>query len=277
MSFFDTIALLYDTLTEREKKVVDYINDQPEKAMTLNTKDLGLRSGASSATIVRLARALGYTSYQHMMIDLARSGSKPMSLETVAFTGDIEARLAQLIDVIHTSITQTCSTVDIDTLREATRLINDASMIYLYGVGTSGLVAQDLMQKLIYINRQSIFYSDYSMSIAGAAHITQDDLAIGFSYTGRNREVLFAIEAAKKNGAKTIGFTRTHSQLSKLVDLHIRLPYVEDSILQGSRLSRYTQSIAVDMLNLMLHESSSENQAYLTDTDRLVQKHSVIR
>ncbi|MCL1855430.1 MAG: MurR/RpiR family transcriptional regulator [Clostridia bacterium] len=277
MTFYDTVASLYDGLTAREKKVVDHIMARPEEAMTLNTKDLGQRAGASSATIVRLAQALGYSSYQQMMIDLARSGAKPPEQETVALSGMIEARLMQLLGIVQASIARTSAIIDVDVLREAARQVNAATMIYLYGVGASGLVAQDLMQKLIFINRQSVFHSDYSLSIASTAHITPDDLAIGFSYSGRNREVLFAIEAAKENGAKTIGFTRTNSQLSKLVDLHIPLAHIEDSVLQGSRLSRYAQSVAVDMLYMLLHDGSQENQEHVAETNRLVNKHSAGR
>ncbi len=279
MDFYQRVASLYGGLTEAEKKVVNYIRLYPDAIVKMNTKALGAAAGASPATVVRLARTLGYDTYQHMLIALAQSSAAgPQAAMPKENGGNLEGLSAQLLAVIQTSIVQTVSLLSLDTLREAARMIHDAAMLYLYGVGASGLVAQDLMQKLIFINRQSIYHSDSSFSVASTAHITADDLVIGFSYSGRNREVLFATETAKRNGAKTIGFTQANSQLAKLVDLHILLPHVDERLCGGSRLSRYPQSVAVDMLYMiLLHSWSAENQKHAGETSRVILEHSARR
>ena len=135
----------------------------------------------------------------------------------------------------------------------------NAKRIYLFGIGASGIVAMDLQQKLLRINKNSLYQMDPHTQISSSVHITNEDVAIGISYSGETKEVNTPLKIAKENGAKTIAITRYNkNSLSKIADYSVYLPNDEKDLRVGAITSRIDALTIVDILYLGVAKNDFE-------------------
>ena len=70
----------YDELSRAERKVADFLIDNPDDILPLYITELADRCGASEATIVRFAKKLGFDGYQQLKIAVAKeSHARPIN------------------------------------------------------------------------------------------------------------------------------------------------------------------------------------------------------
>lgn len=260
MDLYKKIIQTYNAMTPSEKKISDYLLHNFEQSLALNTRTLSETVGVSSASIVRFAHSLGYETYAALRMDMVRS--QELRSKAPAFVADpafsLDYAELQLSTNIVSAIVETRKLQIRENLCEAARMIHNANMLYLYGVGTSGIAASAFHSKMIYINKASTFYSDNVLSVASSSHSMQGDVALGISYSGYNKDVLFSMETCKKNKAFTIGITQMNSPLAKHLDILLPIPYVDDGLCSGANLSIYAQMMLLDMLYLELLQTSRE-------------------
>lgn len=244
MDLYKKIIQTYNAMTPSEKKISDYLLHNFEQSSALNTRTLSETVGVSSASIVRFAHSLGYDTYAALRMDMVRCqeirAKSPTFLADPAFS----------LDYAELQIREN--------LCEAARVIHNAKMLYLYGVGTSGIAASVFHSKMIYINKSCTFYNDNVLSVASSSHSMRGDVALGISYSGYNKDVQFSMENCKKNKAFTIGITQMNSPLAKHLDILLPIPYVDDGLCSGANLSIYAQMMVLDILYLELLQISRE-------------------
>lgn len=271
------ITQRYSSMTASEKKIADFILRNVDEALTLNSRSLAEAVDVSSATVIRFVRALGYDSFAAMRVALACSAqlrtSVPLLQSEPAFSLDY-ANL-QLSDSIITAIVQTRCIQKRSDLDSAAAAINASKALYLYGVGTSGTAAESFQHKMVNIGKKCLYYHDGALSVLGTAHSIKGEAALGISYSGRNRDVLFAMEKCHDNGAFTIGVTQLNSPLTKHLDVLLPIPYVDDKLCEGANLSIYAQMVVLDMLYLsILGIARSEKEKSLTESKETIQRHA---
>ena len=252
MDYFALVAQAYGSLTATERRLADYLCAHAALAERMNIRELAQAAGVSASTVVRFVRAIGFERYAQMIVSLARADAAGVvapragaddAKETI---GEYGERLAQsLTTAIHQTVALMQESEDV---RRAVSLIGQADMVYLYGVGSSGSVAQELMQKLMILGKPCFFQSDSFLSRTGTRNITPRDVAVGISYSGRNQLVWTAVEHARAQGAPTVCITRVGSRLARLADACLRVPPVAELGRKGENLSRHAQSVVVDML-----------------------------
>lgn len=228
MDYFALVAQAYGSLTATERRLADYLCAHAALAERMNIRELAQAAGVSASTVVRFVRAIGFERYAQMIVSLARADAAGVvapragaddAKETI---GEYGERLAQsLTTAIHQTVALMQESED---FRRAVSLIGQADMVYLYGVGSSGSVAQELMQKLMILGKPCFFQSDSFLSRTGTRNITPRDVAVGISYSGRNQLVWTAMEHARAQGAPTVCITRVGSRLARLADACLRVP-----------------------------------------------------
>ncbi len=86
--------------------------------------------------------------------------------------------------------------------------------IEFFGVGNSGIVAQDAQHKFFRLGVTSIACSDGHVQLMSATMLGSGDCAVVISNSGRTRDLMDAAEIARKNGATTIVITASGSPLA---------------------------------------------------------------
>lgn len=242
------------TLSPALAEVVRAVADEGQLVARLSITDFAKRVGTSEATVVRAARALGFTGYAQLRLAIAASeGARPSRrlpiTEDIDPSDPLEAVLAKLVVAEQGAIEQTGQQLDVTVAAAAIDALVAARRVQVYGVAASGLIAADIAQKLARIDIAASAYADVHLATTGAALVKPGDVVLAVSYSGETIDVLKPLELAKRNGAVTIGITcHAPSSLSKLVDFPLVAAKRDTELRPGALASRIAQLLIVDLI-----------------------------
>jgi len=201
------IKILYDKMGKAEKRIADWIMENPREIIPLSIVDLAERCGCGEATIVRFARRLGFSGYQDMKISLAQeTGSS--SVSTTVTSDDAASEIYEKVcNDIYCAMEKTRLALDSEALQKACEKIAAARRIVIFGLGNSAPVAKDAEHKLLRAGCNAVAYSDNHMQVIAASHLTKDDIVLAISHSGSSKDIIDALKIAKNTGATTVSIT----------------------------------------------------------------------
>ena len=120
--------------------------------------------------------------------------------------------------------------------------------IEFYGVGNSGIVAQDAQHKFFRLGVNAIAYSDGHMQVMSASMLKPGDCAVIISNSGRTRDLMDACDIAKKQGATTIVITASGSPLAAAGHIHLAADHPEGYDRYSPMVSRLLHLLIIDIL-----------------------------
>ena len=245
-------------LPKAERKAADYILAEPGKAVYYNIAELAKQSGVSQAAIVRFCRRIGTEGYSDFKIRLSHdvfriSPERYLPNQELEPGKDPATVVKDVIGSIQRSMAWLESLSDIHLLSRAADMIGSARMNYIFGVGASSLVAQDMYQKLVRIGIPCSVPLDTDLQITAACNLTKQDTALIISYSGETPAMLTVGEWARKKGAAVITLTReTNNSLQSYADAPLLVPSTEQVLRPGAMTSRISQLAVIDMLYSLL-------------------------
>lgn len=251
----------FNSFTNTEKKLANYILKNKEEVVNLSAQELSDKADISPAAVVRFSKTLGYKGFTALKVDLAKDRDERENDTSVIISEDDSINdIIRKVKVSNTSsIDETIGLLNVDTINNIVEAMVNAKRIYLFGIGASGIVAMDLQQKLLRINKNSLYQMDPHTQISSSVHITNEDVAIGISYSGETKEVNTPLKIARENGAKTIAITRYNkNSLSKIADYTVYLPNDEKELRVGAITSRIDALTIVDILYLGVAKNDFE-------------------
>ena len=260
----------FNSFTNTEKKLAEYILKNKDEVIGLSAQDLSDKADISPAAVVRFSKTLGYKGFTALKVDLAKDRDEKENDTSVIINEDDTIKdIMRKVKVSNiSSIDETIGLMNVDTMKNIIEAMINAKRIYLFGIGASGLVALDLQQKLLRINKSTLYQIDPHTQIASAVHIEKEDVAIGISYSGETKEVNVPLKIAKEKGAKTIAITRYNkNSLSKISDYAIYLPNYEKEFRVGAITSRIDALTIVDILYLgVARNEFKQTKEYIKST-----------
>lgn len=246
------IQKVYMSMSETEKKIADYILNNPEKTVHSTTKFLASEVGVSEGSIINFANQLGYGGFTKLKINIAENlhNRSTLTFENIGQSDRPKDALRKMIDNAVSSFETTYSILSSSDLEKAAELLMSAKKkIDIYGVGTSSMIAMDAYYRFMRIGLPVYAVTDSHICSVSASLLCNECVALGISYTGRTIETVRAMEIAKANGAKTIGITSfSGSALAKLCDVTILIASKEAEINKEAVVSRLTQLLVLDSL-----------------------------
>ena len=120
--------------------------------------------------------------------------------------------------------------------------------IEFYGVGNSGIVAQDAQHKFFRLGVNTIAYSDGHMQMMSASMLGPGDCVVVISNSGRTRDLMDACDLARKNGATSIVMTATGSPLASAGQIHLAADHPEGYDRYSPMVSRLLHLMIIDVL-----------------------------
>ena len=258
----------YSSFTKGEQQIADYILYNPEEALSKTASELASASHTSSAAIVRFSRKIGYDGYSDMKVGLAKYFSDRQHFEKdmiIQANDSYENCANKLITQIVEVCSSTADHIDYRVLSRVIAAINQASCVYLLGIGSSANVALDLQQKLLRINKRAFFLQDSQINLLSTITITKDDVVVAFSFSGTTDVVAASVKAAKRQGASVIAITgNPDSIIGRCADFCLRTPAIERKVRIGAVSSRYSQQFICDLIFLCLISKHYEEAEELT-------------
>jgi DNA-binding MurR/RpiR family transcriptional regulator len=267
-------------LSPSEKRVAQYILDNPADISHLSIGELADKSGSSEATVVRLCKILGYNGYKDFKISITKdiaymSRDDEDEQYTDVEPGDELKSIIQNISYNNKkSIDDTLQIISYNAIEDTVEAIAAAQRIEFYGVGASYIIAFDAVQKFSRINKIALSYPDPHLQIASAANLKKGDVAIAISYSGETKDTYDSICVAKESGAKTISITKFgQSSISDVCDINLFVSAPEISIRSGAMSSRIAQLNVIDVLFAGVASKSFEQiKKHLSKTRKAIRE-----
>jgi DNA-binding MurR/RpiR family transcriptional regulator len=160
-SLVDRIRSQVDDLTDGQREVARFVADNPGEVVFLGVRELAGRVGVSTATVLRLARSLGYTGYAGLLADLQEqllarahpSARLVATLEEIrqAVRSDADLLAHALAQDGH-SLTETLHLTRPDEFARAVTLLDQARLVYACGEGLSAAPVETLAFRLRRLN-----------------------------------------------------------------------------------------------------------------------------
>ncbi|MFE2299490.1 MurR/RpiR family transcriptional regulator [Streptomyces sp. NPDC059445] len=250
------VRTLAPSMTRSMQRVAEAVAGDPAGCAALTVTGLAELTGTSEATVVRTARLLGYPGYRDLRLALAglaaqqQSGRAPAVTADIAVDDPIADVVAKLAYDEQQTLADTAAALDTVQLGAAVAAIAAARRVDVYGVGASGLVAQDLQQKLMRIGVMAFAHIDPHLAVTSAVQLRAKDVAIAVTHSGSTGDVIEPLRVAFEHGATTVAVTgRPGGPVAQYADHVLTTSAARESELRPAAMSsRTSQLLVVDCL-----------------------------
>jgi RpiR family transcriptional regulator, carbohydrate utilization regulator len=250
----DRIKASLSSLAPAEQRVGKLVLADPRAFANLPVSELSDRAHVSKPTVVRFCRSMGYDGLSDFKLKLAGSVSEGVpfihrSVDVDDKVGDILVKVIDNTVAAFLKYRNDASSFAIEKAAEAlTDTYNKRSRIEFFGVGNSGIVAQDAQHKFFRLGITSIAYSDGHMQVMSASTLGPGDCVVVISNSGRTRDLMDACDIARKNGATTIVLTASGSPLASAGHIHLSADHPEGYDRYSPMVSRLLHLLIIDIL-----------------------------
>ncbi len=244
----------WDVLSDSERKVAAYVLAEPKKTLHFNVRELSKQSGASQAAVIRFCKHLEFSSFSNFKIRLARDVFENYEEQYIPdFELESETSpstvIHSIIERFQRSFVALERSLDSTVLDQAVNRLLTARHIILFGVGASGVVAFDFMQKLVRLGLPVFFTHDTDLQLTAASTIQNHDCAFIISYSGENDAMVEVAKQIRKKQIPIISLTMdSGNSLRQLADISLVVPASERIYRQGASTSRVNQLAVIDII-----------------------------
>lgn len=264
----DTIGSLYDSLTKTEKKIAKTILANPHLLNQASLSEIALDLDVGEATFIRFCRTLGFKGFTDFKLDLAielatQDKRETTLLETEILPEDSAQNIGlKLQSTINNVISETMNLLDFDELEKVVLAFKQAKRIFLFGVGSSGITAEDAKNKFMRIGLQVDAVMNNHFMYMQAALMKRGDVVLGISHSGYSQETTHALNIARKAGATTIALTHNlRSPITREADL-VLINGNRQGQLQGDSIgTKIAQLFVLDLIYALIVRSEEEAAA----------------
>jgi len=250
----DRIKASLPSLAPAEQRVGKLVLQDPRAFANLPVTQLADRAHVSKPTVVRFCRSVGYDGLSDFKLKLAGSVSEGVpfihrSVDADDKTTDV---MVKVIDNTVAAFLKYRNDASASALDQAVQALaqthSTGKRIEFYGVGNSGIVAQDAQHKFFRLGMNTIAYSDGHMQVMSASMLGQGDCVVVISNSGRTRDLMDACDIAKKRGATTIVITASGSPLATSGQIHLTADHPESYDRYSPMVSRLMHLLIIDIL-----------------------------
>lgn len=223
------IESLYQNFTPLEKTIADFFIHNTEK-INLSSKNISKKLFVSEATLSRFSKKCGFKGYREFIFLYKQNFVEKPSNITTNYTKQVLSTYQELLN-------KSYALVDEDQITRITNLFSKKKRVYVYGRGSSALVAQEIKLRFmrIGVNIESIV--DSHIMKMNVVLLNSDCLVIGISVSGKTAEILDSLKDAKSHNATTILITaRKEKRFEKFCD-EIMLLAIKEHLDNGKAIS----------------------------------------
>lgn len=278
-SVLEKVSARYTSLNEAERKVADFVLNNPEAARGCSVIHLSDLSGVSESTVVRFCRAIGFKGYADfklaLVADLASHREPLPDLHgDVSPEDDLSILLQKVLNMDAQAVVSTRDLLDMTQFERAVEAILQARRVAVFGVGSSLPVCMDLQYRLQRCGIHTLFSVDDHIQAINAALLEPRDVGLAISYSGESKETIESTELAKEAGATTICVTSfRRSLLAKLCDICLVTSAGRTQWLDETITARLVQLALFDALCVALaRRKQHESAVVLQKIARAVQR-----
>ena len=254
----DRIKASLPSLAPAEQRVGKLVLADPRAFASLPITELARRARVSKPTVVRFCRSVGYDGLVDFKLKLAGSVSEGVpfvhrSVDADDKTSDVVVKVIDNTVAAFLKYRNDASSLAIEKATDALAAAATAGKrIEFFGVGNSGIVAQDAQHKFFRLGVNTVAYSDGHMQVMSASMMGPGDCVVVISNSGRTRDLMDACDIARKNGATTLVITASGSPLANISKeaghIHLAADHPEGYDRYSPMVSRLLHLMIIDIL-----------------------------
>ena len=250
----DRIKASLHSLAPAEQRVGKLVLQDPRAFANLPVTELADRAHVSKPTVVRFCRSVGYDGLSDFKLKLAGSVSEGVpfihrSVDADDKTNDVAVKVIDNTVAAFLKYRNDASSFALDqAVQVLAETHSTGKRIEFYGVGNSGIVAQDAQHKFFRLGMNTIAYSDGHMQVMSASMLGKGDCVVVISNSGRTRDLMDACDIARKRGATTIVITSSGSPLATAGQIHLTADHPESYDRYSPMVSRLLHLLIIDIL-----------------------------
>ena len=244
------IAAAIPSLRKSEVKVAEYVLRAPQQVMHMRIVDLAQEAQVSEPTIVRFCRGIGCNGFQEFKVRIAQEMAITNNIGQFAIIEDdsIEDICDKIADTTIQRLHQVKTQLEGTQGAAAANAISNARRVEVYGFGASGAVAIDAQHKFFRLQVATAAYSDPHMRSMSAVTLSEQDVVVAISQSGRTKDLLHSVQLAQQHGAMVVSLAPANTALSAAADLPININIEEDTEQFTPMTSRIAHLMVIDML-----------------------------
>ena len=228
-----------DSYTATEKLIAEYILEND--ILQDSAQALGEKTNTSAAAIIRFSKKIGFKGFSDLKMNLAQS-TKEEKQQEVDLIFEPEDNISTLVEkgcrLNMNTVLKTYQLINIDTLEVSIDLLNNASTIYLFGVGGSSV-----------IGKKVIYNADLHVQMTFTQSMDQNDAALIISYSGSTTGLVDVARVLHEKQIPIISITQINANpISKLSTYSLKVPSEEKALRIGAVSSRISSFVITDLL-----------------------------
>jgi DNA-binding MurR/RpiR family transcriptional regulator len=219
---------VYDSLKSAEKRLADYVLQNPQEAVNSTMKELCSKSESSYATLFRFCRKLGFPGYKEFRnslikdIILNRDSQDELENFPIGENTPTELICERIFNFAHKILEDSMTMLDTSLINKAVDKILTSKSVYFIGAGTSGISARYAFSKFFRLGMPAFAESDPTIYRMKASIMGPEDTLFVISSSGRTASVVDSARTAKKCGAFVISLSDfAISPITKVSDLSL--------------------------------------------------------
>lgn len=245
-------------LPPAEQRVAKLLLADPRSFATLPVSELADRAHVSKPTVVRFCRSVGYDGLADFKLKLAGTVNEGVPFVHRAVDEDDKPGdlIVKVIDNAVAAMLKYRNNAAGHAFELALTALTAAGQagkrIEFYGVGNSGIVAQDAQHKFFRLGVHATAVSDGHVQVMAATMLGPGDCAVVISNSGRSRDLIDAADIARRKGATVVVITASGSPLAQLAQSHgqvlLAADHPEDFDRYSPMVSRLLHLTIIDIL-----------------------------
>lgn len=253
---------MMDSMTRSEIRIAKRLLASPNEFVRSSVRAIAAELEVSEPTILRFCRAVGCEGFKDLKFrliqelalsqaisDQAVRATKPVG-QSEPGARDKDPEGDRIFDTIIEALTRTRDSLHYKDLLSSAQAIAKAGRVVVYGIGgSSATLAAEAHNRLFRLNIPIMVFTDGYTQRMSAAILSEGDVALFISSTGRPRELQESLELAKYYKATCIAITDKDTPLGRDADicLHVGLAAVGAEEIQPNPM-RFAQLFVIDRL-----------------------------
>ena len=247
------IKAIFNDFTPVEQKVAEFILENPSKVPAMSIKELAVASKSSDASVMRFCKALGFSGYRSFIVGLTLAiadNEEDAGLYTDIRPGDsVKSVVRNIFRNERQALTDTENILKTTEVEKAVAILGSSEAVHFFGIGASGLVCLDAVQKFRRIGISSYAHTDFHDQLTSAALLGSKDACVLFTYSGKTKEIQLILKLLKAQNCKIIAVTQLRkTNFLKGADVYLNVLTREVTMRSGATSSRIAMLSIVDIL-----------------------------
>lgn len=276
MSVQSRIHLLDNKLTDVEKRIAAYILAHPDEVINATAKEIGEQTQSSAPSVVRFIKKIGYSSVNEfkLSINSEKNEKREQKYDDVNLADSFEVTKRKLCNNAILTLEETSEVLKQEQIKTIVHLLEEKEVLFVFGIGASSIIAEDIYQKWGRIGKIIFFEKDLHILTAMLSSHQANSAIWLVSNSGQTREVVKAAQIAKKIDIPIIAQTMLgKNPLSKLADHLIQTSIPKEAFLRSAATnSLFAQLLVVDTIFYSFLQNNEQYFEKIYNSRKLIEE-----